>query len=272
MVIWALPVLGLVGTVLGIADAVGGFANFLGQDVSEVAQIRVKLVEVTGGLSFAFLITLQGLITSLIVMLIVSTLQNGEDRLFSAVHRDIAEIFIPALQRAVPQETGPGRGVAVPEELRAALADAIFNIESTGTQLLLRMEQTGQAVIKAVAAPGEAVIAQIARERTAHLEELKGMLTDIQAGMSATAAAMTQVVARQSGIAEVARTAIAEIETMVRQIAATQATVGDSLARIEKLNTDQILGDVRRSIDALHPVLTRFQQPFVLQAVPASPI
>lgn len=59
VMIWALPVLGLIGTVLGIADAVGGFANFLGQNINEVSQIRVKLVEVTSGLSFAFLITLE---------------------------------------------------------------------------------------------------------------------------------------------------------------------------------------------------------------------
>ena len=52
VIIWALPVLGLIGTVLGIADAVGGFADFLGQDISEVAKIRQKVATSLPGFHF----------------------------------------------------------------------------------------------------------------------------------------------------------------------------------------------------------------------------
>jgi biopolymer transport protein ExbB/TolQ len=102
VMVWALPVLGLVGTVLGIADAVGGFSNFLGQDISEVGQIRLKLVEVTSGLSFSFLITLQGLVTSIILMVFSSMLQSREGELFSDVQKVVAETFLPAVQSLTP--------------------------------------------------------------------------------------------------------------------------------------------------------------------------
>jgi biopolymer transport protein ExbB/TolQ len=52
--IWALPVIGLLGTVAGVAIAVGGFASFLGGDIEDVAVIKQSLVNVTAGLSYAF--------------------------------------------------------------------------------------------------------------------------------------------------------------------------------------------------------------------------
>jgi len=41
---WALPVLGLIGTVIGISLAVGGFALFLGTGAEDVALIKKNLV------------------------------------------------------------------------------------------------------------------------------------------------------------------------------------------------------------------------------------
>jgi hypothetical protein len=52
--VWALPVLGLLGTVLGIAFAVGGFASFLGGRVDDVEAIKKSLVGVTGGFPSPF--------------------------------------------------------------------------------------------------------------------------------------------------------------------------------------------------------------------------
>ncbi len=97
--VWALPVLGLIGTVLGISYAVGEFSGFLGQDIGDVNSIRVKLIGVTGGLAFAFLITLEGLLTALLVMLVSSILQNNEESLLSRIQQQVSEIFVPLLQQ-----------------------------------------------------------------------------------------------------------------------------------------------------------------------------
>lgn len=101
--VWALPVLGLIGTVIGIALAVGGFAHFLGGNVEDVSVIKQSLVGVTGGLSFAFLITLHGLLTALLTMLLASTLQTREEKLYTNIQQDIVDLFLPVLQRAVPE-------------------------------------------------------------------------------------------------------------------------------------------------------------------------
>ena len=100
--IWALPVLGLIGTVLGIFFAVGGFARFLGGSIEDIAVIKSKLVDVTGGLSYAFLITLLGLLPSLILMLVTSIVQMREEKFYSTIDFEIANHFIPVLQKISP--------------------------------------------------------------------------------------------------------------------------------------------------------------------------
>jgi biopolymer transport protein ExbB/TolQ len=118
LVVWALPVLGLIGTVIGISLAVGGFAQFLGGGIDDVAEIKKNLVSVTGGLSFAFLITLIGLATSLVLMFLVSSLQRRESRLLARMQQSIAESLLPALQEAAPAEAH-GRHAADEPTLRA---------------------------------------------------------------------------------------------------------------------------------------------------------
>lgn len=149
--VWALPVLGLIGTVLGIADAVGGFANFLGGDVTEVAPIREKLVEVTGGLSFAFLITLQGLLTSLITMLIASTLQNREEKLYAQIDQGIADEFLPVLQHAVPPAENSGPAVDM-EAWRAALhkiaIDVSDAVRTVANETIAGLKTAGQESLR----------------------------------------------------------------------------------------------------------------------------
>lgn len=101
--VWATPVLGLIGTVVGISMAVGGFAGFLSTSVDDVSKIKAGLVGVTGGLSFAFLITLEGLLVSLILMLFTSNIQTREERLYASIEKDVAERFLPELQRISPE-------------------------------------------------------------------------------------------------------------------------------------------------------------------------
>ena len=104
--IWALPVIGLLGTVAGVAVAVGGFAEFLGGDIEDVAVIKRSLVNVTAGLSYAFLTTLYGLAGALVLMLIATVLQNREEKLYTNIQERITSVFLPFLQTAAPENKG----------------------------------------------------------------------------------------------------------------------------------------------------------------------
>ena len=77
--IWAIPVLGFIGTVIGLADAVGGFGNVVSQGAS-IEELKTALGGVTGGLSVAFETTLIALILALIVQLLAKFVLSEEEQ------------------------------------------------------------------------------------------------------------------------------------------------------------------------------------------------
>ncbi len=76
--IWAIPVLGFIGTVLGLSGAIGGFGAVLSK-AAEIAELRTALQSVTGGLSVAFETTLIGLVSAVTIQLLLTTLRRKEE-------------------------------------------------------------------------------------------------------------------------------------------------------------------------------------------------
>jgi biopolymer transport protein ExbB/TolQ len=75
--IWAIPVLGFIGTVLGLSEAISSFGNIL-QGEGGIDEIKSSLRLVTGGLSTAFETTLVSLVAALILQLAVTFLKKKE--------------------------------------------------------------------------------------------------------------------------------------------------------------------------------------------------
>ena len=76
--IWAIPVLGFIGTVLGLSSAIGGFGEVL-ESAKDIEQIKTELKSVTAGLSMAFVTTLQALAAALVLQLLTTFLKKGEE-------------------------------------------------------------------------------------------------------------------------------------------------------------------------------------------------
>lgn len=76
--IWAIPVLGFIGTVLGLSEAIGGFSSVL-ESTKEVAHLVDALKIVTGGLATAFETTLQALVAALAIQILLTFLKKGEE-------------------------------------------------------------------------------------------------------------------------------------------------------------------------------------------------
>lgn len=77
--IWAIPVLGFIGTVLGLSEAVGAFSSVLAA-ASDIDQVKPALREVTTGLAVAFDTTLQGLVAAMAVHLLMTCVKRVEER------------------------------------------------------------------------------------------------------------------------------------------------------------------------------------------------
>jgi len=76
--LWAIPVLGFIGTVLGLAGAIGNFSSLL-EKQSDVSGIVGSLKEVTGGLSTAFETTLLALVIALVIQLWITSQRKAEE-------------------------------------------------------------------------------------------------------------------------------------------------------------------------------------------------
>jgi hypothetical protein len=76
--LWAIPVLGFIGTVLGLASAIGNFSSLLDQQ-ADVSAIVGSLKEVTGGLSTAFETTLLALVIALVIQLWMTSQKKAEE-------------------------------------------------------------------------------------------------------------------------------------------------------------------------------------------------
>jgi hypothetical protein len=75
--VWAIPVLGFIGTVLGLSLAIGRFTQTL-QAAGDISLIRASLQGVTGGLATAFESTLVALSFTLILQLVITFQQKRE--------------------------------------------------------------------------------------------------------------------------------------------------------------------------------------------------
>jgi biopolymer transport protein ExbB/TolQ len=78
--LWAIPVLGFIGTVLGLGQAIGEFGNTI-QLADDMSQLKESLKDVTGGLSTAFDTTLLGLVGSIAVQMIMTFRKRQEFQL-----------------------------------------------------------------------------------------------------------------------------------------------------------------------------------------------
>jgi biopolymer transport protein ExbB/TolQ len=76
--VWAIPVLGFIGTVIGLSDAIGSFSSVLAES-GEVDELASALRGVTSGLATAFETTLVALVAALIIQMILTFLKKGEE-------------------------------------------------------------------------------------------------------------------------------------------------------------------------------------------------
>ena len=127
--IWAMPILGFVGTVLGISLAVGGFSEFLttNLNIEDVSRVTSELGNVASGLSFAFDTTLLGLLAGLVANVMSSIVQKRDERFFTRLD-ELGLSIVANRQDAAPAEAEAVRAPTVhnpqfEEAMRARLEE-----------------------------------------------------------------------------------------------------------------------------------------------------
>ena len=100
--IWAIPVLGFIGTVLGLSVALGSFGGVL-SNAQQMEELRTALHQVTGGLSTAFETTLEGLVGALCVHMAMTALQRREERFLDDCREYCQKYIVGRLRLSLKQ-------------------------------------------------------------------------------------------------------------------------------------------------------------------------
>ncbi|MBE9044243.1 MotA/TolQ/ExbB proton channel family protein [Pleurocapsales cyanobacterium LEGE 10410] len=102
ILVWAIPLLGFIGTVIGISGAVSGFSGFL-ENSGDVEQIKEGIGQVTSNLGLAFDTTLLALFLSVLVMIPLVLAERYESKLLLGVDIFINDKLLPRLKKKQEQ-------------------------------------------------------------------------------------------------------------------------------------------------------------------------
>ena len=154
--LWAIPLLGFIGTVVGLSQAIGGM-NF--SNVSDVSKVVESINKVTSGLGTAFDATLLGLVLAMTLNFPLNWLVKQEDDNLSNIDAFCNEILLPRLidtkEEVVVSDGGPKTEtdtagfVEALREIQSGFLSAVEILslqakESAATQLLqLKEAQAG---------------------------------------------------------------------------------------------------------------------------------
>ncbi|MBE9223467.1 MotA/TolQ/ExbB proton channel family protein [Cyanobacterium stanieri LEGE 03274] len=124
ILVWAIPLLGFVGTVLGISQAVNGFSGFL-DSASEVDQIREGIGTVTGGLAVAFDTTLLALLLSVVVMIPLVLVERIESQLLLQIDIFINDKILPRFSEKETSSTSSLDKETISKTINQAIKESL---------------------------------------------------------------------------------------------------------------------------------------------------
>ncbi|MBL9153951.1 MAG: MotA/TolQ/ExbB proton channel family protein [Verrucomicrobiales bacterium] len=139
--LWAIPIMGFIGTVLGIGQAIGGFGQVLQTgDSGDVSQIVGALTPVLGSMGVAFDTTLLALVFSILLSFPASNLQGAEEDLVTSVDEYCIDNLLKRLN-----DGGAASQLGSEGALLKAIGDAIA---ANQKEFIGKFEETQQKMAK----------------------------------------------------------------------------------------------------------------------------
>lgn len=173
---WAIPILGFIGTVQGLATAVSGFSVMGG--ATDLLAIKGSIGQVTKGLGVAFDTTLLALMLTIPLVLLLTWIQRNEENFFVAVDHYLDEFLLARLPSS-------DRQPIVIENLEDAMEAAFRRYipdpdryDEVFTRAIERASQSVEARFANLARDYEATL----RDMTTQLGEHLAAVTEVTAG------------------------------------------------------------------------------------------
>ena len=203
LMMWAIPILGFIGTVQGLGSAVGGFADFLSGS-AELSAIKGAIAQVTISLGVAFDTTFLALMLVTFVQFPLTSLMRREGTFLAEVDVYLDEHFIRRLPSAEQQ---PVVIENLEDSIEAAFRRYIPDPDRYEEVFTVSIEKAGDELKKQF------------DELTRRYVEVRKLATDDE--VKALAAAMEHAHARAADMAD----------RYARSADGIQATLGESLQK-----------------------------------------
>ena len=228
LLVASIPIMGFIGTVLGLGAAISGFSKFLEQGSSlEMSQITESLQEVTGGLGTAFDTTLLALVLSIVAQFPLSSIQRREENLVVEVENYVDDNII---SRFPPQDQLPMEMEAIEDAIDAAFRRYIPDPDRYDEVFTRAIEKAGTVV--------EERFATLANSYEAALQDLTRRLST-----------------SLNSVGETMETSIGNMVTDFRQqdeaMVQSRRTIGEEEAERIRHMMDSVASEYNRSAEAL---------------------
>ena len=186
--IWAIPILGFIGTVIGIGRAVNKFSPALGgnntaqvqsavtaqsESVDQMQKIKESLGEVTSGLSVAFETTLLALVVSLLVMFPTSAVQKAEEDLLISVEEYCNENLLGRMHETNVEKAGDSG------QIKTIVSEVMAEHEAEFRERAKELKAVGKIVTEQVAEGWEAIHKQLQHDQGALIRQFNGILSAV---------------------------------------------------------------------------------------------
>lgn len=263
VLMWAIPLLGFIGTVIGMSQAVGSFDAVL-SNADNVDGLKNGLTKVTSGLGTAFDTTYLALVISVVFAFPLNACERLEDRLLSQIDGDVREAVMalsPTGDAEIPE--APTGGFGGPSSGRPA--PATQNLEAlTG----LAADDLGGLISDAFEKhlPDPSVLVEPAQQYAqqlteATLEKLAPLTTLVRDSVEGVAEARLSL----QDQADVIRSSMDGLSEELNQSLRALAPVLDRMERLststytqsEQVDQLQALQELRLSIEALNANVQR---------------
>jgi hypothetical protein len=258
--IWALPILGFIGTVVGVSGAVAGLASSL-DGAGDISGMKDSLNGVFGGLGTAFDTTLLALIMSMVVKIPASALQKSEEDLITAVDEYCNENLLRRLNdgREGGAERGAGGGGPDATVFREAVEAAMGTHHAELEQWLTRLDAIGGKLTTQVSEGWDKVNSRIQQQQQQHVTQLQQQQSEQQKSLQAQLQQMA--------------TSAAEIQTMLGNVGTQAATMQNNVTgsfNSAQTTLQQQFAGLQNGLNGLSTVLQKLgEQSVVIQQVQA---
>jgi len=258
VLMWAIPILGFIGTVIGMSQAVGSFDAVLGNS-DNVDGLKAGLTKVTSGLGTAFDTTYLALVISVLLSFPMIYMERQEEQLLNGVDGEVRALVMalsPIGESAGGSgAAGMGGGVPVP-------AAGPLNLQSAELgELINGAFEQFLPDPSVLVAPAQRYADQLTDATVAKLEPLTQLVRDSVEGVAEARLSLQeqahQIRSSMDGAAAQLNQSVRDLEPLLQELQSASklsAVLGEDLDQLKATI------ELRRAIEDLNANLSQLQQ------------